>query len=287
MKKTAAIVFFVTLIFVSGPVFSAKDYLYRQRASWVKLAKLSSKQMAGQELSHPCQGISSEQMAFMLKSITIHKGKLIKTEKDTIGVFSDEEAAKYAPLLVQALGQATANQIVNFAVVHKRPYFILRNDYISVANVFVQGNELHLNFTKIYAKLKGDYKQASRLDRAVSNAKSIRLALVAMPGQILTKDGYEIIMDLNHDFGGDVSLASDEQTRPIKGQEPVNVEKESTEEKTAQVGEIETVIAQEGAFVTPEEDTVTRLKKLEQLKKEKLVTEAEYQEKKFKILDEL
>jgi hypothetical protein len=272
MKKAVVFIFLLTLVFVSAPVYAAKDYIYRHRANWVKVDKLSNKQLAGQQLSHPYQEISSEQMAAILLSITIKKGEIFKSEKKTIQVFSAEEAGKFAPLLVQALGQASPNEVVNMAIVHKRPYFIVRKDLISVLNIFVQGSELHLHFTKIFAKLEGDYKQASRLDRAVSKAKSVRVDIVTMPGQVLTADGKELIMDLGHDFLADATA---------------NPEPE-TPKKDSEVSKAETVVTTEPApDVVQQGDMATRLKKLDQLRKEKLITKAEYQEKKFKILEEL
>lgn len=271
MKKTTTFIFLMALMMLSAPAFPAKNYLYRHRANWVKLEKLSNKQLAGEQLHHPYQSISSEQMAAMLLSITINKGKLFKSEKETLQIFSSEEASQYAPLLVQALAQATPNQVVNMAVVHKRPYFIVRNDLISVVNVFVQGSELHFNFTKIFAKLEGDYKQASRLDRAVSNAKGIRTNLVTMPGQTLTADGREIILDLGHDFLADAAAAGESSVQTTAGE-------------TSKASD---VVSQETIATAQQGDVTARLKKLEELRKERLITEAEYQEKKFKILDEL
>lgn len=287
MKRAVAFIFLVALVFVSGSAHSAKDYLYRHRANWVKLEKLSKKQLAGQQLSHPYQEISSEQMAAMLLSITIHKGEIFKSEKKTVQVFSAEEANKFAPLLVQALEQASPNEVVNMAIVHKRPYFIIRKDLISVLNVFVQDSELHFHFTKIFAKLEGDYKQASRLDRAISKAKSVRVDIVTMPGQVLTSDGKEVIMDLGHDFLADAT-ANPEPETPRKTL--FKSKKDKVEPKTEEVSTAETVVVKpETAQVlaTEQGDAVTRLKKLDQLRKEKLITEAEYQEKKFKILEEL
>lgn len=286
MKKAALFIFLMTLVFVSGSAHSAKNYVYRHRANWVKVEKLSNKQLAGQQLNHPCQQISSEQMAAMLLSITVNKGEIFKSEKKTIQIFSAEEANKFAPLLVQALGRASPNEVVNMAIVHKRPYFIIRKDLISVLNVFVQGSELHFHFTKIFAKLEGDYKQASRLDRAISKAKSVRVDIVTMPGQVLTEDGKEIIMDLGHDFLADAT-ANPAPEPPRKTLFKSKKDKE-TAAKTTEVTQAETEVTTEPTPVAAQQsDAVTRLKKLDQLRKEKLITEAEYQEKKFKILEEL
>lgn len=273
MKKTLSYLSLVALLFIALPSVAAKNYIYRNRANWVKLEKLSNKQLAGQKLNHPYQGFNSEQLAGMLQSISLNKGMVLSKEVKAIEVFTPEEAKKFAPLIIQGLSQATPNQIVNMAIVHKRPYYVMRNDYISVINIYVQDNSLHLNFRKLYAKLEGDYKQSSQLDQSIRKAKSVRVGLaVSSKGQTLSDDGNEIIFDLDHDFLIKIATVDSEiQTTQTKKQTVPN-----------QMDAEPSVMPDQA-----QQDVAARLKTLEKLRKDKLISESEFQEKKFKILEEL
>lgn len=280
MKAFVKFILVTGLVFVVvSPVLAKKTtYIYRKRANWVKLIRLSNKELAGQQLRHPCHDITVTQMVAMLKSITMNKGSLFKKGLKTLEVFNDMEARKYAPLIVKALKQAAPNQVVNVAVVHKRPYFIIRNDHISIVDIFMMEDGLHMHFEKFYAKLSGDYKQASRIDRAIKDARSSRLTLAAQKGQILLPDANEVVLDPYFDFANQTvrpaaqTLAQDEGD---DGSSP-------TDSRTA------------SPVLTPEASTnvapigiEARLQKLKKLREAKLITESEYQKKKKEILKEL
>lgn len=282
MKKIQSFVFLflVFSLFASGAsVWAAsKNYVYRSRANWVKLVKLSNKQLAGVELKHPASGLAIDQINAMLQSLHMTKGAFFKKEVTSNEIFTTEEAVKYAPLIARALSQAQPNQIVNLGIVHKRPYFILRHDYISIINVFVADDGIHFNFSKLFAKLQGDYQQASNVDEQIQKAKSIRVSLEAHKGQTILSDQDEVILDLNYDFAGDVMLANthEETANQTKAQQKAAKKKSLAD----------TVVAQTTPTPTGSADDVkSRLETLEQLKKDKLITNAEYQQKKSEILN--
>ena len=180
---------------VSASVFAdSKTYVFRKRAEWVKLVKLSNKQMGGQVLLHPHTAVSVKTMTDILSGLKMNKAQGLKKGFKTNEVFSSEEAQKYAPFIVQALGQAGPNQVVNVSVVHKRPYFMVRHDYLSLINVYVKDDGIHFYFSKLFARLDGDYEQASRIYESIRKAKSLRVSLAPQSGQIISSDGNELVV---------------------------------------------------------------------------------------------
>src|SRR3989339_311578 len=145
MKKFLCMTVIVFCVFsVSASVFAdSKTYVFRKRAEWVKLVKLSNKQMGGQVLLHPHTAVSVKTMTDILSGLKMNKAQGLKKGFKTNEVFSSEEAKKYAPFIGQALGQAGRNQVVNVSVVHKRPYFMVRHDYLSLINVYVKDDGIH------------------------------------------------------------------------------------------------------------------------------------------------
>lgn len=250
----------------------SKTYLYRNRANWVKLVDLKKKQIGDTVLLHPNKDISVEAMENMLLSVTLNRAAMFSKDVKEIGVFSVEEAKKYASFVIQALRQASPNQIVNFAVVHKRPHFIIRADYLSVINLYVTEDGVHLYCNKLFARLDGDYQQASKMDESIRQAKSARVTLKAMPGQKLSyNDEQEIIFDPQFDYAQGSILP---RVEPIKSAHQLMEKKSSAP-------------AHVSAQASANEAVKSRLTKLEDLKKSKLVSESEYQQKKKEILSAL
>ncbi len=263
----------ILVVSVQMPVADAAkgDYLYRKRINWVKLEKLSNKQLGGLELSHPVTDIMPEQMVGMLMSIKMDKGSMFKKGYETNEVFSEEEARKYAPFIVEGLRKAAPNQVINVALVHRRPNMILRNDHLSIINIFKTSDGVHLNFAKLYAKLDGDYQAASNIDDAIRNAKSSRTRLSAQAGQSLLSDIDEIVIPVDFAYA-----PSPVETTPVT----------TGKNKTAVVSPVPQA-ATGMQNPTSGGDIKTRLQALDDLKNNKLITESEYQIKRREILGSL
>lgn len=275
----------IALIAFAPAVQAKSDYLYRNRANWVKLMKLSNKQLAGVELKHPAEGFTTPQIEAMLLSLAMNKGSIFKKEAKTNEIFSIGEAKKFAPYIADALQRAQPNQVVNVSLVHERAYFILKNDFLSMMNVFVGDDGVHFYFTKLFAKLGSDYEQASKMDTAISKAKGVRVSLQARPGQRLVSDADEVIMDPGFDFAANVhrTVPAEQEYRVGGDQEEIPVR--AAETKRSKKGSVARTQPQETA---EDSSSVTaRLQKLDDLKKQKLITDAEYREKRKEILGTL
>lgn len=279
MKNIKFLALFFVTICVTTTAFAKSDStIYRHRADWVKLEELSSKQLAGNQLLHPCSSLSVDQMSAMLQSLQVNKKQIFSKGFKTSEIFTVEEAQKYAPYIIEALGRAAPNEVVNVGIVHKRPYFIMRNDFFSMINVFVTDQGVHFNFSKLFAKLDAEYAQASQIDKAIKKAKSTRVSLETSPGQTLVADVDEIILDPNFNFGqGITAPVPTTTTKTTQGTQTTNP-------KTKQTA---TTPPSTTTETTPSNDVATRLQKLEELKKSKLITSKEYEEKKKEILSEL
>ncbi len=273
MKKYFSLSLILTLMLGNATAFAKTEYIYRNRMNWVKLEDLSKKQLAGVVLQHPSTGLTQPQMAAMLMSLQINKGQLFKEELNTTQVFEDDEAQKLSGFLLTALSQAAPHQVVSVEVVHKKTKVILRNDYVSLFKVFVTDEGLHFYFSKLYAKLTGDYTQPANYDAAVQRAKSVRVSLSAGEGQKLAySDENEIILDPSYDFAAGTALPPVEATAKAVAKAPATA-------KTAPP----TPTAPAETPVTVDE----RLKKLDELKEQGLISPKEYKEKRKEILNDL
>lgn len=267
---TGAALLVFTVVFAAQA--KSKTYVYRSRANWVKLVDLKKKQIGDTVLEHPQNTLSTETLENMLLSITLNRSALFGKEVKELGVFTAEEARKYAAFIVQALKTASPNQVVNVAIIHQRPHFIIRADYLSIFNVYATGEGVHFYFNKIFARLDGDYEQASQMDAALSRAKSARVSIKPMPGQRLAyHNGQEIIMDPAFNFAAN-SIVPRAQT--VK----------SAHQMMNESGRAPVASA---PATGNQNDIKARLSKLDELKKSGLITTQEYQQKKKDILNSL
>lgn len=292
MRKILA--FFLAVTIVLPHVGWAKNsFVYRQRANWVRLVKLSNKQLAGQVLQHPTESITADEMENMLLSLQMNKKSTFKKNIDTLEVFSSFEARRFAGPIVQALAQASPNEVVNVSVIHKRPTFILRNDYVSNINVFVNEEGVHFFFNKLFARLEGDYNAMSNMDEMLKKAKTMRVTLDAKAGQKLSfNNPMHVILEQQHDFAGDVVVEKQkdeainkEMLKPKKDRKPI-----ASSDDTSEFNDTPVATSSAPKSVSSSgssSDTASRLRKLEQLHNEKLITDAEYQKKRSEILNAL
>lgn len=297
MKRTL-VLNILLLLFYSASSVAASNYIYRQRLNWVKITKASPSELQLGTLRHPFAGITVEQAEGMLLSIKIAKKYLLKKEIQTADVFNSWEARKFAPHLVEALSRVDPDHVVNFSVIHKRPAFILRNDRLTIGNVWAADDGIHFRFSKLFAKMDGDYEATANMDRAVRKAKTMRVTLEAHEGQKLSySNPTEVILDPAFNFAAQVAAvrqqALAEENAELEGSSKRIVEKEKKEKvkaaKKAKTEDQPKVAASNAATedASLAVGTEDRLKKLDELKAKKLVTEKEYREARRRILSEI
>lgn len=266
----------------TADLLAKSKYIFRQRLNWVKIIKADPKDVPLGTLSHPYRSVTVDEMEAMLLSIKVSKRYVLKKEIKTADVFNSWEARKFAPHLVEALRKVDADQVVHFSVIHKRPIFILRADYLTMGNLWVSTDGVHFQFTKLFAKMVGDYQASANMDKAVRKAKTRRLSLEAGDGQKLSYESTtEIIMDPNYDFINQVAREQEEQRL---ADEEFLLGKKKGKKKTRKSKQARLSGTSE---VATSGDITARLKRLENLKKEKLITQKEYQELRKKILSDI
>lgn len=274
IKKILPLLFIISFCF---PAFSKEDYLYRKGIEFAKVGKASAKDVPLSALEHPYT-ISASQVEAMLLSIKVAKRYLLKKDVSSLEIFSPGEAKQFGSMIAEGLSKAANDEVVSFSVLHKRPIVVFRKDYVSVVYVYKTTQGVHFQFVKLYAALKGDYQEANNRTRAVLKAKSANITLEAGEGQKLSYDvKNEIILDPNFDFGGGVTTQEATEDAPV---ETTTETKTSKKDKKPVTPTTTTTPSSKGS-------TADRLKKLEQLKKDGLVTEKEYQDLRKKILSDL
>ncbi len=257
-----------------------RGYLYKNKANWVKIVDADAGDSSQVSITHPYNGISAAELEAMLLSIKINRKMVLKKELKTNEVFNTYEARRVASYVVDGLAKASSDQVINFAVIHKRPLFILRNDHISTGNIWMAADGLHIEFTKIFAQIDGDYESATHLNKALRRAKTMRVALEASEGQKLSYNSpMEIILEPNYNF--------------IARVETMSAEDAAAEEAEMRGGKSTAGVTQKSAPATRSapssatSNSAERLRRLEDLKKQKLISDAEYQKLRQKILQEL
>ncbi|EKD42119.1 MAG: hypothetical protein ACD_73C00321G0005 [uncultured bacterium] len=281
-----SVFFIIIVLFISASAFAKDEYIYRQRVNWVKLEQGNSSIVALSSIKHPDRNITADQMEAMLLTIKISKKYVIKKDVESADVFNSWEARKFAAYFVEALAKASADQVVNFAIIHKRPTFIIQNDRLTMGYLWAADDGVHLYFTKLFAKIDGDYQASAHIDKAIRRAKSLNITLEANAGQKLSYNSpLEIIMDPNYDFmtqtANDRLAAKQAEDEEMRGSSRNNLPPPVNEEGKAQKS------APVGRPTTTSTNAADRLKQLDQLKAQKLITEAEYQKLRQKILSEL
>ena len=286
MKKNLfSLICALFIVLLALPATAGSTYLYRQRVNWVKIAKASPKEVPLGSLKHPYTGISEEQMEAMLLSVKLSKKYLLKHDVETVDVFNSWEARKLAPYLVDGLRQVDADHVINFAIIHKRPLFILQNDHLSIANLWAGEDGIHFRFSKLFAKIEGDYLASANTDKSVRKAKSMRVSLDAGPGQKLAYESpMEIILDPGFDFVSQVAVNNAEDK--VEEDKLLQGKPSKANPVVPQPAKKPVAVAAPASEAEPQ-DMEARLRKLDELKEKKLITNSEYQKLRQKILQEI
>ena len=276
--------FCVAVLLGFGVQVEAK-VIYQQgnnAANYVKLIKMKEKVAEDRVSTHPAT-VSIEQMEAFLASLRYNKAMLFREEMKDRRIFNDEEAKKFAPYLVEALAEADPFEQVAFSIVTKRPYFIIRNDAVNQGLMWVHKNELHVKFTKLAAKLTGDYKMRGSGDRIVQQSRGVRVSLDTIQGQKLSfEDGSEIIIEMNADWPTILAQVQAQDDAEKKTKSSLKIFQKN-KDKVAQVDTKNPVITSPSAGGSVE----ARLKTLKELKDKGLISPQDYELKKKEILKNL
>ncbi len=274
------------------------------RFNYVKLKEVKDSVAESRKMTHPAQ-IDELGLRTALASINLSRSYVIKKEVDSQQVFDDSALNFLAPNLATAFMQAKANEEVVFSYLSKQPLFILRNDRLNLGRAWISGNELHIRFDKLYAKVLGDTDKRGGEGEAVAKAQGLRVRLELGPGQALgVDDTDEVVLQLNYNYAENLKKPEEPKVeKTMSGQivqpaedntaqsqkQVVKGEKLSKKERAKAEAQAKENLAQQmpAAEAAPAPTVKERLEALDQLKKDGLVNKKEYDEKRKEILKDL
>ncbi len=305
MKRFAVI---ALALFVCWPtVARAAKTTYiatNHRFNYVKLKEVKSSVAVERDMTHP-KDIDSLGLKEALKSVKLSRSYIIKKEVDTQRVFDDASIDFLAPNLAKAFSQANEREEVIFSYLMKNPLFILRNDRLNLGKMWISGNELHIRFTKLYAKVTGDIDKRGNEAKAIARARGLRIRLELGPGQQLAiNDPEELVLNLSYNYAETPDRAKPlpTTTRTMGGKiVPVPGVGTTADAKAATAAEGGAMASNSAPVTTGTAATTTtmattagtinsvkyRLQSLEELKKEGIITDKEYKRKRLEILNDL
>lgn len=287
MKKLILAALIISLLPLSALARKSTYIVTNHRFNFIKLKEVKNKVAEQKQMTHP-RNIEESQIRAILESIKLSKRQLFSKDIDTQDVFNEKAIDYLAPALVRAFREASPNEEVVISYLVKQPYFIIRNDRLNIANMWIHGNELHIRFQKLYAKLLGDTDKRGRHDKQIAKAQGLRVDLDLQPGQMMAiGDDKELIVELDHNFQADLERAARlEKKQVIPDEKTTKTAKAETTTAASTEATAATATTTTAATVDSG-DIRTRLSKLEQLRREGLINNKEYKEKKKEILKDL
>lgn len=294
MKRIILIVLLaVCLVAPTSALAKKTTYIVtNKRLNYVKLVEVKPAVMEERGMTHPVD-IPTEKMRQILASLKLSKTHLIGDKVDSREIY-DERAINYlAPALSRAFREAKPNEEVQFSYVVKNPLIILRNDRLTMVDAWISGNDLYLEFKKLYAKLTGDTDKRGNYSKIISRAKGLRVSLELGPGQQMASVGSKtMVIDLSHSFAPiassksrEISASASVEDEPTKSVRKPRKSKYSRKRTTKSE---ETVATTSETATEPQEKSITeRLEELDTLRKRNLISSKEYKTKKAEILKDL
>lgn len=270
-------------VIVSPNLEAADSSVIYKSTNKIDLIKLDKAKKAEKEggLNHPHE-FTEDQLRAILSSIHFNKKILIIKDIESRDLFRPENVEFLTPYLKEAFEKVNNEQVVVVSYFTRDTKLVIQNDRLTIMRAYVKEDGLHIKFTKLYAKLLGDRVTKGR-ERTATEARGMRVSLELQPGQ--NRIGWnpeELVFDLSY-FGPSGAVVS----KPAKKEKGKKGKVVKEEEKAEPVkGTKKTAAADEEA--TEKITSVReRLKELDQLKKDEMITEKEYRKKRAQILKEL
>ena len=266
MRRIVLTITLITLVVsAAGCGFeNRKGYYYDNHwYNFVREAKLNQ-EVTG-TINQPYE-FSEPQMSTILRMVEIKKGSAFTKDEKFKEVFDTYSINKLTPALVEAFKNVTPAQQVEFGFLVKDPTFIIKNDRFTSGIMWVEDNKLRIKFDKLCVKVTGDTNKRGyyNIERSIQQARGLRVTLETQPGMEYGSSTTELVVD-----PGIAMTIAEERLKK--------------EAELAAMG-LKTDVKIE---VIKDKSAQARLKELETLKKERMITEEEYQVKKQEILNQL
>lgn len=250
-----------TLLFllVAGPAFATKTtYITTDRKfNFVKRVELKEKELKKRGTADQPHTFVPMELKNMLSGVAVSHQLVLSKEADSEEVFDSVGLDFLVPNLVEAFKQAGPNEEIIFSFIARKSKTLFQDNRLTLASTWVKDGFLHLAFRKLLAKIDTtNYDKLGDVSTAMNRAKGIRIALELKPGQEFGKSTDELMVKI----GGTALMMKKEETTK-KEAKPVPVLVNS--------------------------DVEARLKKLQELKDQNLISKKEFEGKKKEILKDL
>lgn len=261
---TLGLIVIMAVLFVLGCGFeNRKGYYYDNH--WFNFVKVEKIKNVNGTVTHPFT-FTEPQMSTILKLIEVKRGSLFGSDEKMKNVFDDRALNKLVPPLVKAFSEITPKEKLAFGFLVKDPMFVIKNDRYTTGWMWVEDGKLHVEFNKLYVKVTGDTdKRGYTADKLVQNARGLKTELDLGAGQEYGRSTGELIIDPS-------AFAT------------IAEERRKKQEELAEKGYDDATVK---IRVEREKGVREKLKELDTLKKEHLITEEEYQQKKKELLDKM
>lgn len=263
MQKRLMICLVVLAMFCACKTENRKGYYYdNHRFNFVKVAKMDKTD--GETIGHPYV-FNEPQMGTILKMVEIKKGSAFSDNENEKSVFNVTAINRLTPHIVKAFSEITPKQKIVFSYLVKEPLFVIKNDRLTSGSMWVEDGKLHILFDLLYVKVTGDTdKMGYSAERLAQRARGLRVTLDIQPGQAYGDSTRELLVDVG------------------------------TAEKIAEeVIKKEAELARRGVDATVKIEAVKdasvkeRMRELKTLRKERMITEEEFQQKRKDLLNQL
>jgi hypothetical protein len=258
-----AVPLFALFILACGGMKLRKGYfLDDKRYNYVRLEDF--KDRGTRNINHPYE-ISEADVGTILGMVKIKKGSLFSKETKERDVFNSEAISQLAGPISRALKELTPDKKIGFSYLVKEPRLVIRDDRLSRGSMWVEDGRLHIKFSDLCIKLTGDiHKRGIYEIREANRGRGLYTQLDLLPGQSYGDSTKELVIDL-----ASIGRVTEERLKK---------EREAKEKGAPTVVRIEP---------SGQASVKERLKELESLKKEHLITEEEYQKKRAELLNQL
>lgn len=264
------------LLVVSLGHASTSIYKSPNKIDSIKTGKAKKNEKEG-GLNHPYT-FSDEQIRSILGSFRFNKKIIILKDVENRQLFDEKNVEFLAPYLIEAFQKVKPEEVVVVSYFTRDSKFVIQDDRLTVFRAFVKNDGLHVKFTKLYAKMLGD-RTTMGATRATQEARSLRVGLEIQPGQNqVSWDPEELVVDLNH-FSKEGVVVDEKKPESKKEKKGKIVQKTKTATATSDANTEDNA----EKFKSIRE----RLKELDQLKKDEMITGKEYERKRKELLKEL
>ena len=245
-----------------------------RRFNFVKRVELDKDEIKERKITQPYT-FTDLQMRDMLAGIKCNKQLVVEKQVQDQEVYNQPALDFLVPYLVKAFKEAQPNEEVVFSYLASKGMILAQDHRLTIASAWVDGGVLHLKFRKLMAKIASVNEKMSDISQTINRAQGVRVSLDAGPGQQFGNTTDELLLTVP-----DANAVVDNRPQTTDHEPKTNnVLRATSSEQRLPASSLA------GATAAPSIER--RLQQLESLKKQGLVNDEEYKQKRQEILKQL